>query len=170
MAVGSGVSVGNGDSVGDGIGVWVAVGDGASVKALVGFGVAVGDGDFLGISVAVGSGVGVNEGVAVGVGENGVGVRVGDGDGGALVGDASGVTDGAGVTVATSLDNSRADGTCVAVEMGVAEAVEVGLTAASIGWTAGVCSGGATAGAGLQPTAIKKAAIARTKAGSGPRY
>ncbi|MCH7786015.1 MAG: hypothetical protein IIC22_00765 [Chloroflexi bacterium] len=123
----------------------------------------------------VGDGVlgvtGVGEGVAVGVGGNGVGVRVGEGDGGALVGETSGVTDGAGVIVATSLDSSRADGTCVAVETGVAIAVEVGLTAAaSTGWTAGVCSGGATAGAGLQPTTIKEATIARAKIGNNPRY
>ncbi|MCH7746085.1 MAG: hypothetical protein IIC84_08445 [Chloroflexi bacterium] len=113
----------------------------------------------------------VEVGVMVGVGGNGVGVRVGDGDGGTLVGDASDVTDGAGVTVEVSLDNSRADGTCVAVDTGVAIAVEVGLTAAaSTGWTAGVCSGGATAGAGLQPTAIKEATIARAKIGNNPRY
>ena len=114
--------------------------------------------------VEVGVGVldvmGVGEGVAVGEG-----VRVGEGDGSALGGETSGVTDGMGVTVNVLLNNVRDDGTEVAIT------VEVGLTvAASTSWTAGACSGGGAAtSVGLQPIAIKDAAIARAKADSNPR-
>ena len=130
----------------------------------VGNGVGVAGG--MGVDVAVDSDVGVS--VTVGKGARvavKVGVRVGEGDGGALGGETSGVTDGMGVTVNVLLNNVRDDGAEVAIT------VEVGLTvAASTDWTAGACSGGGAAtSVGLQPIAIKDAAIARAKADSNPR-
>lgn len=147
------------------------MGEGILVKIVVGVGVAVTEGVIVGLTVAADSGVGVGEGVAVGAGGNGVGVRVGEDDGSALVGETSGVTDGMGVTVDVSLDNSGGDGVRVASKTGVAMATGVGLTVATstdriVGARSG---GGAATPAGSQPIANKEATTARAITGSDPR-